>query len=450
MGWGGHINRINMEKKQVFQNAKWIVACKIAQSLLQLVVGMLCARYLGPSNYGLIGYATSVTAFFLPVMKLGFDATLVSELIQEPEKEGEILGTSLIFNVISSLLCMAGVFAFVWTMNAGETIVILVCVLYSLSMVCAALEMIQYWFQYKLLSKYSSVVMLVAYVLVSAYRVGLLVFQKNVYWFALTNAIDYGMIGISLLVLYHKLGEQRLAFCFDRGLKMLNRSKYYILASMMIVVIQNTDRIMITMMVSEAENGYYSAAITCATLAQFVYTAIIDSFRPMILAERKKDRAVFENSIAGLFSIIVYVSAAQSVVFIVCAELIIKILYGAAYAAAVPILRILMCYIIFSQMGTVRNVWILAEEKQRYLPWINLCGALLNIMLNIFFIPLWGACGAAFASLITQFVANFVLGFVFKPLRKNNELLLRGINPVFFKRESLMMLRDYLKKSKRQ
>ena len=437
-----------MEKKQVFHNAKWIVACKIAQSLLQLVVGMLCARYLGPSNYGLIGYATSVTAFFLPVMKLGFDATLVSELIREPEKEGEILGTSLAFNLLSSLLCMAGVFAFVWTMNAGEWIVILVCVLYSLSMVCAALEMSQYWFQYKLLSKYSSVVMLVAYVLVSAYRICLLVFQKSVYWFALTNAIDYGIIGIALLVLYHKLGEQRLSFNFGRGMKMLGRSRYYILASMMIIVIQNTDHIMITTMVSEAENGYYSAAITCATLAQFVYTAVIDSFRPMILAERAKDPAAYENSIAGLYSIIVYVSAAQSAVFILFAELLIRIMYGAAYMAAVPVLRILMCYIIFSQMGTVRNVWILAEEKQKYLPWINLCGAIANIALNAYMIPRWHACGAAFASFLTQFFTNFILGFVLKPLQRNNQLLLRGLHPAFVKRELQILVRELLGKGK--
>lgn len=438
---------MRMEKKQVFHNAKWIVACKIVQSLLQLVVGMLCARYLGPSNYGLIGYATSVAAFFLPVVKLGFDATLVSELIREPAKEGEILGTSLMFNLTASLLCMAGVFAFVRVMNAGETIVILACVLYSLSMVCVALEMIQYWFQYKLLSKYSSVVMLTAYVLVSCYRISLLVLQKNVCWFALTNAIDYGIIGITLLVFYHKLGEQKLSFCFGRGLKMLGRSKYYILASMMIIVIQNTDHIMLTTMISETENGYYSAAITCATLAQFVYTAIIDSFRPMILSERKKNLGAYENSITGLYSIIVYVSAVQSVVFIVFAELIIRIMYGAAYVAAVPVLRILMCYTIFAQMGTVRNVWILAEEKQKYLPMINLFGAVSNIVLNAFLIPVTGARGAAFASLLTQIFTNFLLGFILKPLKRNNQLLLKGLHPAFVKRELQFLLRELLRKA---
>ena len=56
---------------------------------------MISARYLGPANYGLISYAGSIVAFALPIMKLGFDATLVYELVENPDKEGEIMGTSL-------------------------------------------------------------------------------------------------------------------------------------------------------------------------------------------------------------------------------------------------------------------------------------------------------------------------------------------------------------------
>ena len=122
-----------MKAKQVFNNAKWIIICKIAQSILQLIVGMISARYLGPSNYGLISYAGSVVAFALPLMKLGFDAILVHELVENPDKEGEIMGTSLFLNLFSSVLCMGGVAAFASVANFGETETIIVCVLYSVS-----------------------------------------------------------------------------------------------------------------------------------------------------------------------------------------------------------------------------------------------------------------------------------------------------------------------------
>ena len=50
---------------RLVNNASWIIGCKIVQNILSFVVSMMSARYLGPSNYGLITYATSVVAFKL-------------------------------------------------------------------------------------------------------------------------------------------------------------------------------------------------------------------------------------------------------------------------------------------------------------------------------------------------------------------------------------------------
>ena len=420
-----------MEEKQVFNNAKWIIICKIAQSILQLIVGMISARYLGPSNYGLISYAGSVVAFALPLMKLGFDAILVHELVENPDKEGEIMGTSLLLNLFSSVLCMGGVAAFASVANFGETETIIVCVLYSVSIFFAALEMTQYWFQYKLLSKYSSIVMLLAYVVVSTYKIFLLITQKSVYWFALSHSVEYGAIAVLLFVFYFRKGGKAFSFSFARAKKMLGKSKHYIFAALMIVVIQNTDHIMLTKMIGEAENGYYAAAITCAGMTQFILTAIVDSFRPMILSSKKQNELEYKNNVSRLYSIIIYLSFAQSLMFTIFAPIIINIMYGVEFAAAIPVLQILTWYCAFSYMGSIRNMWMLAENKQKLLPIINFCGMILNIILNAVMIPFWGAIGAAAASLLTQVFTNLILGFIWKPLRNNNCLLLKSLHPKY-------------------
>ena len=102
---------------------------------------------------------------------------------------------------------------------------------------------------------------------------------------------------------------------------------------------------------------------------------------------------------------------------------------------------------VFSAMGLVRNVWILAEGKQKYLWAINLSGALINVVLNAILIPFMGANGAALASLATHFFSNFILGFILKPMRKNNELMLRGLNPKYLCRE-IVALKDMIKSKK--
>ena len=179
-----------MVNKKILSNAKWIIGCKIIQSLIQFVVGMLSARYLGPSNYGLINYAAAITAFVMPFMLLGLNGTLVREYCDNPDGQGRILGTALAMNLTASVMCIIGVTAFAAVANPGEPTTVLVCTLYSTSLFFQAIEMVQYWFQAKLLSKYSALAMLCAYVVVSAYKIYLLITAKSVCWFATWSVVS--------------------------------------------------------------------------------------------------------------------------------------------------------------------------------------------------------------------------------------------------------------------
>jgi len=50
-------------------------------------------------------------------------------------------------------------------------------------------------------------------------------------------------------------------------------------------------------------------------------------------------------------------------------------------------------------------------------------------LLNLCLIPLWGAKGAAVASVVTQFFTNVIIGFVFPPIRRNNYFIIKSLNP---------------------
>lgn len=392
---------------------------------------MLTARYLGPSNFGLINYAASIVSFMVPIMQLGLRSTLVYELIQKPDEEGKTLGTALFMNLLAALLCMVAIAGFVNIANRREKTTIIVCVLYSVNLIFQALEMCQYWFQKNLLSKYTSVVSLVAYLIVTLYKTYLLVTQKNIYWFAIAQAIDYCIISVALLIMYKIIGGLKFSISFKRGKEMLSKSKYYIISGMMVTIFSQTDRLMIKNMIGDEATGYYSAAVTCAGMASFVFAAIIDSMRPVILESNKQSVKLFEVNISRLFSIVFYMSLIQCVGMTVLAKPIIWILYGKEYLASVNALRLVVWYVTYSYLGQVRNIWILAEKKQKYLWRINLSGALLNIVLNTVLIPFWGIIGAAFASLFTQFFTNFLLGFLLQPIRSCNKLMLQGMSPKF-------------------
>ena len=418
-----------MAQNRVLKNATWIIACKIVQSLLGLVVTMLSARYLGPSGYGLINYASSIVAFVAPVMQLGLNGILVQEIVNDPEKEGETLGTALAMTFVSSFFCILGVLAFVSIANHHEPTTIIVCALYSVLLIFQALEMIQYWFQAKLKSKYTSIVMLIAYVAMSVYKIVLLATGSDIYWFALSNALDYMIIAFSLLVIYKKIGERKLSFSWQKARSMFAKSKHYIFSNLMITIFAQTDRIMIKLMMDDASVGYYSAAVACAGMTGFVFSAIIDSARPSIFESKKVNEQAFEKNMSRLYCVIIYFSLLQCVAITLFSPLIVNILYGSKYSPTIDALRLIVWYTTFAYLGAVRNIWILAENKQKYLWILNLSGAVVNIILNAIFIPVWGIMGAAFASLITQIFTNIIMNILIRPIKRNNVLMLKGLNP---------------------
>ena len=418
-----------MRGNRVLNNVKWVVICKTIQSITQLLIGMLTARYLGPDNYGLINYAKSVVAFAVPFMRLCLDITLTKELVDNPEQQDRVMGTALVMEMISSLICLGAVVGFVSVFNYNEPQTIAVCVLYGISMFFQAVELIQHWFHSNLKSKYPSVAALISYSVVSIIKIYCLVSARSVYWFAVVYSVEYGMIGLLLLIQYFRKEKRTLKFSFSLAKKMFRRGKYYIWATLMVSIFQNTDHIMLKLMVGNDENGYYTAAITAVGVVQFVYMAIIDSVRVVILENKKMDEKAYRRNLSGLYGLITYMAMMQGVVFVILARLIVNVLYGSEYMAAVPVVRLLVWYAAFSYMGVIRNIWILAEEKQSILWKINLMGALLNALINVILIPMWGACGAALASVATQVFTNFLLGFVYKPLRENNRLVLEGMHP---------------------
>lgn len=416
-----------LRNNKVLKNASWIIVCRIAQMMLNLVVGILSARYLGPSNYGLINYAASIISFISPVMQLGLSNIMVYELLQKPDDEGEILGTSMWMSCASAVLCILGVVGFTMVMNAGEKETIIVCLLSSFVLLFQAVELVIYWFQAKLASKYTSIVMFCAYVVIASYKIYLLATAKNVYWFAISQTFEQAMVAIGCMTIYRKLGGKRFSFSLIRAKILFSRSHHYILSSLMVSIFAQTDRVMIKLMLGSAETGYYSSAANCVGLSAFVFAAIIDSMRPTIYENKQKSVEQYENSISLLYCVIIYLSLAQSAAMTTLAKPIISILYGDSFIPAVSTLRILVWHTSFSYIGSVRNIWVLAENKQKYLLPINLCGAVANVILNYVMIPVWGINGAAFASLITQAFTNIVVSYLIKPIRHNNRIMVNGL-----------------------
>ncbi len=103
-------------------------------------------RNLGPSNYGLIGYATAYTTFFTSICSLGINSIIVKEFIDNPEKEGEIIGTTIVLKLISSFLSLLTIIGISFLVDKGDYLATIIVFLYSISIMFNVFETFKYWF----------------------------------------------------------------------------------------------------------------------------------------------------------------------------------------------------------------------------------------------------------------------------------------------------------------
>lgn len=414
-----------MRSKEL-KNASWLIVGRIIQMILSFFISIFTARYLGPSNYGTINYATAYVAFFTSLCTLGINSVIIKDFVDHPDEQGETIGTTLILRIISSILSVVMIIAIVSIVDHGETETIIVTALCSVALIFQVADTINYWFQAQYQSKVTALATLFAYLAISLYKIILLILKKNVLWFAFASSVDYIFLAIFLFSAYKKYNGPRLGFSWKKGKYLLSKSYHYILSGMMVAIYGQTDKLMLKQMLDKTSVGYYSLAASINTMWIFVLQAIIDSMYPTIINCYSGDKKEFNKKNRQLYAIVIYVSIFVAIMFVLFGKFAIRILYGESYLPAAEPLKIITWYTIFSYLGVARNAWIVCENKQKYLKYMYAGAAVINIILNYLMIPLWGASGAALASLITQICTSMILPCLIKDMRPNAKIMVEA------------------------
>lgn len=421
-----------LKGNRFFSNVIWDMGGKVFQMFLTLVVGMLTARYLGPSNYGVIGETASYVSFFSVICQLGFNSTAVKEIMDNKEREGEILGTAIFFRVCTSLISTVAITCLLYVLKDGDRVIVWVAFLQSLSLVFQSFEMIHYWYQSRLETHVSVKIQSFAYIVMAVYKIALLVLGKSVEWFAFSTALEMAVVAAALIFIYGKGEGKKLTISIDAGIELLKSSYHFILSGLMVTIYSEMDKIMLGEMLSEAAVGFYTAATKVSSMWSFVLIALINSSRPVIISSRNHSQELYVKQNKRLYAAVIWIGIAAGLGITALGKWIIYFMYGEAYLPATSSLQISAWYTMFAMLGTARGIWIVCENKAKYVKYYLGIGAVINVILNYLLIPAFGPGGAAAATLITQIFTAVLAPALFKETRIYTKhvfeaLILKGI-----------------------
>ena len=405
------------------KNSLWIIGEQIFQMLISLIVGILTARYLGPSNYGTLNYTASFVTFFTAIVTLGMEGVVIKKLIERPDEEGRYLGGCIALRFICSVLTIVILPVLIYVLNPSEPIKVVLVLLQSLQLAFKSVQILDSWFQRHLKSRFVSVGKMIACLIVSAYKVFLLMTSKDIIWFAFSNSLTDLVISILLYVFYSRESKQKLLPDISKGREVLAESYHFVISGLMVSIYSQMDKIMIGQMLSDTDVGLYTTAVTICGMWIFIPLAIINSYRPLILEHKKNGQEkLYLLRLKQLYSVIIWLCLGISFLIFIFSGFIIRILYGEAYIGSIGVLRTAIWFETFSVIGTARGIWILAENMNKYVKYYLMIGAGVNLILNLVMIPVMGITGAAIATLITQITTSIIAPLFF---RENSKIVFR-------------------------
>ena len=168
-----------------------------------------------------------------------------------------------------------------------------------------------------------------------------------------------------------------------------------------------SDRYLVARMRSDTENGLYAAAYKIPTLLTYMVSVFNEAWRLSAVRESDDSNACadFFSKVFRYYVAIVFVGGAFLIAF---AKVCAVILFADSYYGAWLYVPILVVATVFTSFDSFLATAYFTKKKTMVSFYTSMLGAVVNVILNLIWIPSWGAVGASLATFISYF-AVFVL-----------------------------------------
>lgn len=411
---------LNKGFKKYSKNAFWMTFEKVIRLSINLFVGVWLARYLGPSDFGVLNFAIAVCTIFIPLVNFGLQGILVKELFNFSENKHNILGTTFIFKLLLSILVFSIIlfsgFFEIYSNQIEKEVVILV----AISLLFQPFLVIDSWYESQVNTKKASILKTVFFGLGSLLKVLFILNKESLVSFAILYSIEAFLVAFALIMTYQvnedtSFFKWRFKTVILRNL--VSKSWLLVLSSISAMIYLKIDQVMIGSMISEKELGFYSAAAKLSEAWYFIPLILSNALFPAILNAKNKGIKEYTRRLQQLCDFFFITSFFLALITTMLSDFVIVLLYGEEYSTAGVILKVHIWAAIFIFFRTVLSKWLITEDKYKFSLISQLSGAVSNVILNLILIPKYGGVGAAIATLISYSVTSFFILGIFKETR---------------------------------
>lgn len=395
----------------------WLVAERVLRLGLAVVVGAMVVRHLGPEAFGRFASATAFTAVFLAIANLGVDGLVVRDLARRPDRAGMILGTTAALKGLAGGCCWIASILTAWAMYPDDGQLRWAIAIAGAMLALQSADTFDLWFQSRRANRFAALARLAANIVASAVKIGLVLAGAGMLSFVAVVAVEAAIAAVGLWIAFRRRGDGPPRWTPHRAYarRLLRECWPYALAGVAVIGYMRVDLLMLHAWVGEAEAGFYAAAATISGLWHIVGTALTTSLAPGLANLRQSDPAAYRLRLAQAMRLYAAGGLIAAAATALASPLLVRLLYGEAFAAAAPILAIHACTNIAIFLGLAQGLWVVNERAGGIGLIKTLSGLAASLAGNALLIPLGGGVGAAAAAVAAQAVSAVLSNLLLAP-----------------------------------
>lgn len=425
------ISKLNSREglRKMKGNFIWLLADKILKMTVVMAVNIWMWKYIGPEKLGIWNYAAAIVTMLSPLASLGIDSIIVRDLILHPDKTSKLMGASFVLKLCGSglLVIIAAIMA--CYRRPGDTEMLYFVLITAASNIFLAFDTIDLHNQCHLISKYTVLSKSVGYLFTSLLKIFFILTGASLVAFVWTQFIEFGIGALLMMFWYKKQGNKISLWNYDYSTakSLLALSWPMILTSFLMFVQQNIEQLFIGDWIGNSELGVYSTAAKLITLFGFIPMIIYTTVAPEITKAKAINEKLFQFKLLRVYQIMFLVSVGIIGGCFIFGKPVINLLFGVDFEDAGLYMGIMSIRLMFVNYGVAKSLYITNNNLFKFFMVTGVVGVTINVLLNYWWIPIYGTYGAIWASILSLLVSVILIDGCYRETQPNFVIMMRSM-----------------------
>lgn len=386
--------------------------------IFPLITFPYISRVLLPVGTGKVSFATSLVSYFLMFSQLGIPTYGIRACAQVRDDREKLTRTAhelLFINIVMSIVSYIVLFIAIFTVpKLQDEKLLYVVISFTIFLTAIGME----WL-YKALEQYTYItIRSIIFKFIALIAMFLLVHEQKDY-------VIYG--GISILAssasnvfnfLYvHRYISMKPIGGYDLRRHFKPTAVFFAMACAT-TIYTNLDTIMLGFMATDADVGYYNAAVKVKSILVSIVTSLGTVLLPRASYYVEHDmKDAFNKITKKALNFVFLIALPLMIYFILFARECIYFLSGSEYGNAIIPMQIIMPTLLMIGITNVLGIQILVPlGREKIVLYSEIAGAVVDVIINALLIPKYTSAGAAVGTLVAEAAVLLVQYIALKDL----------------------------------